>query len=200
MLVFTSIDHIRTPLLDLGPRDDLESLAYVLLFLQRGSLPWRLPDSAPNESVLAAQARVLATKRAFDPDHDAAGGFPGELLRYARRLRYGEIPEYDHLRAQLTESVPSAVELGALDWTPVPAQVFPLKADAAVTQDDEGNDSDMGSDEEPDEEYSNSYYGLDIDCWDNYAPRDKDVTLPAELTEMLDGLVPVIEEIVENSG
>ena len=58
---------------------------------------------------------------------------------------------------------------------------------------DKDEDEDMESDDEPNEEFSDSYRGYDLDCWDNYAARDRDVTLPAELTETLDGRIPMVE-------
>lgn len=80
---------------DLSRRDDLESLAYTLLFLLRGSLPWQ---RSPSESstLLVRMAQVREKKRAWT----GAGlgeGFPdpfGQLLDYSRALGFDENPDY----------------------------------------------------------------------------------------------------------
>ncbi|KIM92407.1 hypothetical protein PILCRDRAFT_57595, partial [Piloderma croceum F 1598] len=80
---------------DLSPWDDLESLAYTLLFLLRGSLPWQ---RSPSESstLLARMAQVWERKCAWT----GAGlreGFPdafGQLLDHSRALGLDENPDY----------------------------------------------------------------------------------------------------------
>lgn len=141
---------------------------------------------------------MKASKRAFDPDNGVEGGFLTEILRYARRLQYGEVPDYDRLVGQLAKWGQVSLQTEALDWTPISSPV-PVPIADVHGEDSAADDADdgIGDDEEPNEEYSNSYFGYDIDCWDDYAARDRDVTLPAEQAEMLDGLIPVIERVVE---
>lgn len=46
------------------PTDDIESLAYVVLYLLMGDLPWRM--YAPYESTKSAMIRTLTAKQAFN--------------------------------------------------------------------------------------------------------------------------------------
>src|ERR1700761_4710254 len=88
-------------LIDLAPRDDLESLAYVSLFLLRGDLPWR-SGSPPSESVQRSMARIRASKAACT-GAALATDFPpefGALLDYSRALEFAQIPDYDDLQAR----------------------------------------------------------------------------------------------------
>jgi hypothetical protein len=81
-------------IIDLGPRDDLESLAYTAFFLLRGNLPWRTSDSH-NESLKNSMRRIRASKAAAADDKLGAG-FPAEfsyLLDYGRRLEYDQMLE-----------------------------------------------------------------------------------------------------------
>ena len=86
----------------------------------------------------------------------------------------------------------------ALDWTPIPSPVpvFVVDNPGGESASDDAKD-DIVDDEESNEEYSNSYFGYDIDYWDDHAARDRDVTFPAEQAGMLDGLLPIIQHIVE---
>jgi len=54
------------------------------------------------------------------------------------------------------------------------------------------SDSDGGSTEELNEEYSNSYWGADLDRWDTRAVRDKSLTFPPDKAVALDGEIPEI--------
>ena len=84
-------------LLPLGPRDDLESLAYSLIYLHRGQLPWS-QVSAPTQRekfVLIRQA-----KQREDPQLLCAGLPPSfaEFLRLCRAMPAHEQPDYAALR------------------------------------------------------------------------------------------------------
>ncbi|PPR02002.1 hypothetical protein CVT24_011125 [Panaeolus cyanescens] len=81
--------------IDLNPRDDLESLSFVLLSLLRGSLPWHnLCDSG------TAVGRIIHIRRKMENWTGArlAEGHPtifGELLDYARGLGFNQSIDYD---------------------------------------------------------------------------------------------------------
>jgi len=80
-----------------GPRDDLESLAYVWAFFLRGSLPWQ-GVAARNRDEKFAKIRdmkkVLKSSELFE-------GFPNEFERYldyVRAMRKDELPNYQRVR------------------------------------------------------------------------------------------------------
>jgi hypothetical protein len=80
---------------DLSRRDDLESLAYTLLFLLRGSLPWQRA-SLESSTILARMAQVREKKRSWTGAR-LGEGFPdafGQLLDHARALEFDEKPDY----------------------------------------------------------------------------------------------------------
>ena len=87
-------------LLPLGPRDDLEALAYSLVYLHRGQLPWS-QVSAPTQRekfVLIRQA-----KQHEEPQLLCAGLPPSfaEFLRLCRAMPAHGQPDYAALRALL---------------------------------------------------------------------------------------------------
>ncbi|KAF8120120.1 casein kinase I isoform delta-B-like protein [Boletus edulis] len=91
---FTSINsHLGARL---GRRDDLESLAYLLIFLSRGSLPWITSHSTKSSSILEWKQKT--------PIELLCSGLPRELaalLTYARALSFTEEPDYDYIRSML---------------------------------------------------------------------------------------------------
>jgi hypothetical protein len=84
---------------DLGPRDDLESLAYTLLFLLRGDLPWQ--KHGEHGTVLGRIAHIREKKGAWTGSRLAKGHPPvfGQLLDYARGLKFNESLDYGRFRA-----------------------------------------------------------------------------------------------------
>jgi len=89
---FTSVSsHLGV---QLGRRDDVESLAYLLIYLLRGSLPWfgtetlsailELKKKTPVEQLCHRLPREFAT-----------------FFTYSRSLSFTEEPDYDYLRSLL---------------------------------------------------------------------------------------------------
>lgn len=87
-LAFASINsHLG---LELGRRDDLESLVYLLIYLVRGSLPW---------VHLETMSAVLDMKRNTD---ELCRELPGEfrrMLDYLHGLAFQARPDYDYLQS-----------------------------------------------------------------------------------------------------
>lgn len=87
--VFTSIhSHLGW---ELGRRDDLESLAYILIYFLRGSLPWQNLGHQGN--------KILKLKQNTDV-HDLCHGLPVEFckfLQYTRSLSFDDKPDYNYL-------------------------------------------------------------------------------------------------------
>jgi casein kinase I family protein HRR25 len=103
------IDH-SDPLSDLNPRDDLESLAFVLLYLLRGNLPWhKLCDAG---TALARIPQIRSKMLSWNGTR-LAGGYPsvfGELLEYARQLSFDDPIDYERFRAAFDKLRHSEVE------------------------------------------------------------------------------------------
>jgi serine/threonine protein kinase len=195
-------NHFRvSPFVDLSPRDDLESLAYVSLFLLRGDLPWREPSRS--EPVKSSMVRIRAVK-AVATGAALATNFPpefGELLDYSRELKFAQSPDYDDLQARFRRL---AEHLGCepddpLDWTPsnvtqavvssfVPTQSLHT-AEAVEEEEDEDDDSA--------ECFSHSYFGWDVSEWDNMQRRnrDPDLTFPEGQAQIWDSAVPEIFQV-----
>nr|ADD38683.1 Casein kinase I [Lepeophtheirus salmonis] len=77
-------------------RDDLESLAYVMIYYLRGSLPWQ---GLPAESKREKYRKIYKTKLGVRPDA-LCNGLPEEFskfLSYARSMTFDEEPRYRYL-------------------------------------------------------------------------------------------------------
>ena len=78
-------------------RDDLESMAYVLLYFLRGSLPWQGIKVKAKEN---RYKKILVKKKETSSD-ELCETFPEEfkyLVDYTRNLGYTENPDYEKLR------------------------------------------------------------------------------------------------------
>lgn len=78
-------------------RDDLEALAYTLVQLAKGSLPW---DSVPGHNKAKRCARIRDCKAKTGVDVICAGLPPcfARFLAYARALSFPETPDYEYCR------------------------------------------------------------------------------------------------------
>jgi len=80
-----------------GPRDDLESLAYVWAFFLRGSLPWQGLTARNRDEKFA---RIRDMKKQMK-SAELFEGFPSEFERYldyVRAMRKDELPNYQRVR------------------------------------------------------------------------------------------------------
>ena len=78
-------------------RDDLESLAYVLMYFLRGALPWQGLKAATKKQ---KYDRIME-KKMTTPTDMLCRGFPNEFgifLNYCRALRFDDKPDYSYLR------------------------------------------------------------------------------------------------------
>ncbi|ORY93739.1 kinase-like domain-containing protein [Syncephalastrum racemosum] len=97
-------------------RDDIESLGYLLLDLALGSLPW---TGIKARNSKAGWDRMRDLKEDIGLDQLCRGlplGFL-EFIESARCLRFGDAPDYDHLRRLLRGSKPGG-EFSKLVGTP----------------------------------------------------------------------------------
>ena len=80
-------------------RDDLESLAYVLVYFLRGDLPWQGLKAA-SATKKQKEDRIMKMKMTT-PTGLLCQGFPKEFeifLNYTRDLRFDDKPDYSYLR------------------------------------------------------------------------------------------------------
>ena len=81
-------------------RDDLESVAYILLYFLRGSLPWQGLKVNNKED----RYRKICEKKKSTSSKELCQGFPIELetfVNYVKHLEFTEVPDYDYLRQLL---------------------------------------------------------------------------------------------------
>ncbi|XP_023216137.1 casein kinase I-like [Centruroides sculpturatus] len=78
-------------------RDDMESIGYVLMYFNRGSLPWLGLKAATKKQ----KYEKISEKKMSIPADVLCEGFPAEFaayLNYCRNLRFDETPNYTYLR------------------------------------------------------------------------------------------------------
>ncbi|VDO95965.1 unnamed protein product [Soboliphyme baturini] len=78
-------------------RDDMESMGYVLMYFNRGSLPWQGLKAATKKQ----KYEKISEKKMSCSVEALCKGYPAEFamyLRYCRSLRFDEAPDYMYLR------------------------------------------------------------------------------------------------------
>ncbi|VBB31366.1 unnamed protein product [Acanthocheilonema viteae] len=78
-------------------RDDMESLGYVLMYFNKGTLPWQGLKAATKKQ----KYEKISEKKMSTPVEVLCKGFPAEFamyLNYTRGLRFDEAPDYMYLR------------------------------------------------------------------------------------------------------
>ena len=82
-------------------RDDLESIAYILIYFLRGNLPWqglKINNKDDRYKKICEKKRNTSSKKLCE-------GLPSELetfVSYVRNLEFTEVPDYDYLRELLS--------------------------------------------------------------------------------------------------
>jgi casein kinase I family protein HRR25 len=102
--------------LESARRDDLESLAYVLLYFLRGSLPWQNLEASIKYNDYTP---VLEKKRSM-PTDVLCHGFPNEFatfLDYSRSLKFDAKPDYAYLRRLFSNLCTKQGYDSVFDWT-----------------------------------------------------------------------------------
>ncbi|GMT06705.1 hypothetical protein PENTCL1PPCAC_28879, partial [Pristionchus entomophagus] len=80
-------------------RDDIESLGYVLMYFNRGTLPWQGLKAATKRQ----KYDKISEKKISTSVDELCNGFPGsdafsDYLKYCRQLGFEEVPDYSFLR------------------------------------------------------------------------------------------------------
>ena len=80
---------------ELGCRDDLESLAYMLIYLAQGSLPWLSGDRRQRaSSILEAKQKTTTEVLCSCVPRELAA-----FLTYTHTLSFSEEPDYDYIQS-----------------------------------------------------------------------------------------------------
>jgi len=108
-----------------APRDDVESLGYSLLSLARGNLPWTYNVYHGTKKTQYDQVRLK--KQQYSGADLTLDGLPciGQIIGYARSLKFDQLPDYELLRTQVRETRARAGLLAssAVEWD-IPAEVL----------------------------------------------------------------------------
>jgi len=79
-------------------RDDMESIGYVLMYFNRGSLPWQGLKAATKTQ---KYERIKEKKKVATSVDTLCSGYPAEFamyINYCRGLRFDQVPDYMYLR------------------------------------------------------------------------------------------------------
>ena len=78
-------------------RDDLISLGYVLIFLYKGELPWKIDGRNFNKKLLLEMSHMKETNN----DNKLFEGLPKEFkeyILYTQKLKFEEDPDYEYMK------------------------------------------------------------------------------------------------------
>lgn len=99
----------------LSRRDDLESLAYSLLYLIRGELPWKILENINSSKYIKV---ILNQKLNIKRDY-LFRGIPAEFesfFLYCRKLLYDQTPNYSYLKSLLSKFLQTEPIYANFDW------------------------------------------------------------------------------------
>ena len=87
--------------LSLSRRDDLESLAYCLIYLWAGKLPWYKSDNKRYNNETIFKIKIEFSSYGYDNIY-----IPNNLMKfldYAIKLKFEELPNYKYLKDLIKE-------------------------------------------------------------------------------------------------
>lgn len=119
-----------------GRRDDLESIAYVLIYFVRGRLPWQDMKAVNKKE----KYEKIMEKKVNTPIDELIRGCPlelGEFLTYSRSLKFEDKPDYDHITKLLRKAWDGLnMKMDFVyDWTsPSPTKTDPSPQSITSTQ------------------------------------------------------------------
>lgn len=99
-------------------RDDLESLGFVLMYFNRGSLPWQGLRAATKKQ----KYQKISDRKVSTPINELCKNYPPEFatyLRYCRSMRFDDRPDYAYLRGLFRDLYlrEGFADDGIFDWT-----------------------------------------------------------------------------------
>ena len=98
-------------------RDDIECIAYNLIYFAKGKLPWQ---GVKTKNKKEKHKKIMEGKEAYSPE-ELCNGLPEEfqtLLKYARKLDFDEKPDYKNIKImfkQLINSMGKQMDM-IFDW------------------------------------------------------------------------------------
>jgi serine/threonine protein kinase len=96
-------------------RDDMEAIAYVLLYFVQGSLPWQGLQASSKQG----KYRRIMEKKISTPIEELCRGQAAEFssyLSYVKSMRFEDRPDYGYLRRMLKELMITEYDY-IFDWT-----------------------------------------------------------------------------------
>ena len=90
-------------------RDDIEGIAYNLIYLAKGKLPWQ---GVKTKNKKEKHKKIMESKLAYSPEQ-LCKDLPDEfvnLLKYSRNLEFEEKPDYKSIKAQAQSNTPAVFE------------------------------------------------------------------------------------------
>ena len=96
-------------------RDDLESLAFILIYFIKGTLPWK---NLKAKNAKDKQIKIFS-KKVNTKVEDICSGLPQEFskfLQYARDLHFEQKPDYEFLRGLLKEMNTDGIPLNQVKF------------------------------------------------------------------------------------
>ena len=100
---------------ELSRRDDLESLAYMLVYLHNGNLPW---SGLRAENKQLKYLNIKTTKEGV-PAEELCRGMPpviADFLTYAKKLEFTEAPDYKTWISAFESSMKANLKSYELPW------------------------------------------------------------------------------------
>ena len=94
-------------------RDDIEGIAYNLIYFAKGKLPWQ---GVKTKNKKEKHKRIMEYKEIYKPDK-LCDGLPEEfptLLKYARKLDFDEKPDYKNIKIMFNQLILS--KNCVMDW------------------------------------------------------------------------------------
>ena len=94
-------------------RDDIEGIAYNLIYFAKGKLPWQ---GVKTKNKKEKHKKIMEFKEEYNPEK-LCEGLPEEfptLLKYSRKLDFNEKPDYKNIKIMFKELINSINE--KMDW------------------------------------------------------------------------------------
>merc|ERR1711957_663882 len=144
--------------LEQSRRDDLEAIGYVLMYFNRGQLPWQGFQASTKEE---KYHKIMESKRST-PIETLCKGYSAvfaSYLNYCRALRFEDRPDYAYLRRLFKDLFmrENFVNDGMFDWSQPPKSGAPAKSETTEevcadgnrgAGDDAGKDATKGKDKD----------------------------------------------------